>query len=125
MALNLRELAEADLATTLEGDFALPVTLIAPDGVKYTGLKGQVFYDTNKVNPDTGEMMTVNTPVVTLRRSSLTRIPLPGEKWIVKIPTTPSTTATLEDFIVDQSKAPEGSASIGYIQLFLRRAKQA
>ena len=51
---NLRELAESDLGTTLEGDFALPVELIDPDGVKQS-LVGQVLYDTVEFNPETGE----------------------------------------------------------------------
>ena len=119
MALNLREQAESDLSFTLEGAFGLPVTLIAPDGSIQDNLTGQVLYDTIKVNPETGEEMVVNNPVVSLRRSSLDRIPLPGEKWIVKIPVDPSTTATLEDFIIDQTRPPEGGRSIGFIRLYL------
>ena len=125
MALNLREQAESDLSFTLEGAFGLPVTLIAPDGSIQDDLVGQVLYDTVRINPETGEEMVVNNPVVVLRRSSLDRIPLPGEKWIVKIPVDPSITATLEDFMIDETRPPEGGRSIGFIRLYLRRAQQS
>jgi hypothetical protein len=122
---NLRELCESDLAVTLEGDFGLPVELIDPDGVKYTGIEGQILYDTVTVNPDTGEPMVVNDPIVTVRRSTLVRVPLPGEIWMVRIPTIPSRTAPLEDFLLSPSKPPSAGGSIGFIQLFLRRAVQS
>lgn len=133
MTLNLREQAESDLSFTLEGAFGLPVTLIAPDGAIQSksanditaDLVGQVLYDTVRVNPDTGEEMVVNNPVVVLRRSSLDRIPIPGEKWIVKIPVDPLTTAILEDFLIDETRPPEGGRSIGFIRLYLRRVQQS
>lgn len=129
---NLREIAESHLATSIEKEWGLPVKLVSPDGViietsVHTGedLKGQVLYDTVRINPDTGEEMVVGNPVVVLRRSSLSRVPESGEKWIVKIPTSPSESATLEDFIIDPSRPPEGGRSIGFIRLYLRRAVQS
>lgn len=131
MAVNLREKAEADLQVSLEGAWGLPVVLIDPAGNRIdtsenTGdpLTGQVLFDTVRVNPDTGDNMVIGNPVVTLRRSSLSRIPAPGERWLVKIPASSSTTAALDDFIIDSSRAPEGGKSIGFIRLYLRRAKQ-
>lgn len=129
--MNLREQVESDLSFTLEGLWGLPVELIDPDGNEITltvsgaPLVGQILYDVVKINPETGEEMIVNKPVVTLRRSSLSRVPEPGEKWFVRIPTSPSTTATKEDFIIDQTRPPEGGASIGFIRLYLRRAKES
>lgn len=134
--VNLREKVEADLEKTLEGAWKLPVTLIDPDGNEITEsanspdplnplrLGGQVLYDIVRVNPDTGEEMVVNKPVVTLRRSSLSRVPVAGEKWLVRIPTTPDESATLEDFLIDQTRPPEGGRSIGFIRLYLRKAAQ-
>lgn len=130
---NLRQLAESDLALTLESEnqFGLPIVLIDPDGNKIDqsihggALLGQVLYETVSVNPDTGEEMTVNNPVVTLRRSSLVRVPEPGEKWLVKIPVDPTADAPVEDFIFDPTRAPSGSRSIGFITLYLRRAVQS
>ena len=120
---NLRELAESDLETSLEGDFGLPVELIDPDGVKYDGLMGQVLFDVELVNPDTLEM-TVVERIVSLRRSSLTRIPLDGERWVVRLPVTPSTTAPLEDFVLSEDRASSGGASIGFIKLHPERIIQ-
>ena len=122
--LNLREQAEADLATTLEGEFALPVVLVSPgDGITQN-VNGQVLYDTVKFNPDTGEQVVVPDPVVVLRLSSLSRIPKAGETWHVKIPSTPSRTAPLKDFVYSSDKPPEGGESLGIIRLYLQKASQ-
>jgi len=130
--VNLRELVETDLDTTLEGEWGLPVTLISPDGViqtlkknTTTRLAGQVLYDTVQQNPETGEIIMVDNPIVSLRRTSLDRIPQDGEKWVVQIPTTPSTTAALEDFVLSPTKAHGGGGSIGYIKLYLTRVNQS
>jgi len=121
--LNLREQIEADLAESLENpdDYGLPVILISPDG-EVQDLNGQVLYDTKRVDPETGLDMIISTPVVTLRRSSLTRIPLAGEKWAVRIPETPSSTATKTTHAIE--RAPEEGKSIGFIRLYLKKAVQ-
>jgi hypothetical protein len=123
--VNLREQAEQDLSFTLEGAFALPVELVSPDPVTTQSLSGQVLYDHVALNPDTGGEMVVKKPVVVLRKSSLTRVPQPGEAWIVRIPTTPSTTAPLVDFVITSDNAPELNDSIGFIRLFLEKVVQA
>lgn len=130
--VNLREKAESDLAVTLEKDFSLPVELTGPDGIPIntrvsdgSPLVGQVLFDYVKVNPDTGQEMVVNLPVVSLRISSLSRVPKAGETWHMKIPNSPSTTATLENYIIDADRPPEGGKSIGFIKLYARRAIQS
>lgn len=100
----------------------MPVTLIGPDGVRQSNLLGQVLYDIVRLNPETGEEVVVETPVVTLRRSSLARIPQAGEKWLVEIPVTPSTTATTEQYTL--GKPPEGGRSLGVIRLYLQKIEQ-
>jgi len=130
--VGLREMAEADLAETLEGEWALPVVLIDPEGNRYdtsandplAPLTGQVLYGKRAFNPDTGEDIFINTPVVTLRISSLTRVPVDGERWGVKIPTRPSMTAPMVDFLFTV-RPSEGGASIGVVRLYLQRAAQA
>ena len=132
MTVSLRERTESDLLKSLEGEYGLPVELISPDGEiinisANTGepLTGQILYDTVGINPETGEEMIVNNPIVTLRRSSLSRVPAPGATWAVKIPISPSTTADLETFIVDSEHSPEGGRSIGFIKLHLIKAQQS
>lgn len=129
--INLREQANKDLGFTLEGEFALPVELIGPDGKLYntnilTGepLGGQVLYDTNEENPDTGAIITSNEPIVVLKKDSLARVPQPGEKWVVRIPVTPSSTAQKESFVLDRDRPPQGGNSLGFIRLYLRRNRQ-
>lgn len=132
MTISLRERAEADLEKSLEGEWGLPVELITPDGVTINtsendgeALMGQVLYDSIKTNPDTGEEIVDNNPIVTLRRSSLSRVPAPSEKWVVKIPLTPSLTADLVSFVIDPTRSPEGNRSLGIIRLYLRKAQQS
>jgi len=131
MAINLRRRVERDLSFSLEGAWGLPVILIAPDGETIdtsensgTQLKGQVLFDTIQVNPDTGDDMVVGNPIVTLRRSSLSRIPQPGENWIVKIPPEANSENPTEDYVLTSTRAPEGGKSIGIIRLYLRKAVQ-
>lgn len=116
--MNIREQIETDLETTLEGDFGLPVELIDPDGVVYDDLVGQVLYD----SLDENEILS-GKPVVTLRISSLTRVPIDGENWAIRIPQNPSTTDTLVTYILD--KASHHGRSIGFIKLYLTQAIQS
>ena len=60
--VNLRELAESDLAISLEGDFGLPVELIDPDGVKYDSVNGQILYDQVRADPATLDLSPVDWP---------------------------------------------------------------
>lgn len=132
MAVNLREKIEQDLGVTLEGAFSLPVSLIAPDGTiqstkkgdRDTDLTGQILYDTVVEDPVTGGRVVINEPIVTLRRSSLIRVPEARETWSVKIPLDPNDPGTLTTFILDPTKSPEGGRSIGFIRLYLKKAVQ-
>jgi hypothetical protein len=130
---NLRQKIESDLAVSLESldQFGLPVILISPAGdiidesLHGGVLAGEIRYETGKVNPDTGEEMYVNNPIVTLRRTSLSRVPVHGEKWLVRIPISPVQGAPIEDFIIDATHAMAGGGSAGFIKLYLRRAVQS
>ena len=123
--MNLRELSEKDLGRSLEGEWSLPVNLVDPDGVRSNGIRGQVLFDIVRVNPETGEEVTVQTPVVTLRRSSLVRIPQPGENWIVEIPETPHEAAAKVQYVLSPTRPPEGGASLGFIRLYLQAVEQS
>lgn len=123
---SLRECHELDLEETLEKDWSLPVQLISPDGEVQTtsandpelDLVGDVLFCRTEVDVESGLLqqdIIVRKPVVTLRKTSLTRIPEPGERWIAKIPLTPSRSAALETFLA--VRAPTGGDSIGFITL--------
>lgn len=132
MAENLREQLEQDLGESLEGEWGLPVVLIGPDGVKYDtsandptkSLSGQVLYGKKEFNPDTGQEIYINNPIVTLRISSLARVPQNGEIWSIQIPTTPSTTAATSTFIFN-GRPLEGGASLGFLRIYPHKAVQA
>ncbi len=130
--VNLRQQAESDLGLTLEGEnWGVLVKLVAPDGARIetnqnTGepLKGQVLYDTVRINPDSGEEMVVNDPVVSLRRSSLSQVPKAGETWLVEIPVDPTIGAPFVQYVITSDRPPEGGRSLGFIRLYLQKAKQ-
>ena len=134
---NLRERAESDLGITLEGQFGLPVELTGPDGIEYKtsanspdpqnplDLMGQVLYTTVRVSLETGEEVTVNKPVVALRRSSLARVPQDGENWFIKFPKDPSLTAELQNYIMSVDRSTEGGRSIGFIRLYPTKVIQS
>jgi len=131
MAVNLREQVEKDLGESLESEWGLPVVLIDPDGTKYDTsandptkpLVGQVLYGKKEFNLDTGQDIYINTPIVTLRVTSLARVPVNGEKWGIKMPTSPSTTAPLVDFIF-KGRPLEGGTSLGFIRIYPQKAEQ-
>lgn len=121
---------EQDLGMILEdyeNGFGLPVILIAPDGTKqeYSAndpdtprtilLAGRVSYARFDQDPDTGMPIRVDNPIVTLRKSSLDRVPIAGERWMVQIPETPSVGASKKTFYMEY--APRSGDSYQWIQL--------
>lgn len=124
MTVNLKQLSEADLVHSLEGEWASSVNLIDPDGIIYSGLKGQVLNFTQQENPDTGEIVVVNKPVIVLRKSSLTRVPLPGEKWIVQYPESPVLGASMVDGFFSATRAPENGTDIGFMRIYPTETEQ-
>ncbi len=122
--MGLRERAERDLAHTLEGRWSLPVNAVDPLGIRTEGIRAQVLYDIVRMNPDTGENMVVAAPVITLRRSTLARIPAPGENWFFEIPATPSETAEKIPYMMSPVRPPEGGSSLGFIRIYLQEVEQ-
>jgi hypothetical protein len=134
---NMREQMERDLGEMLEdyeNGFALPVILIAPDGteqafsandpdtprtIPLTGRVTSAWFDQN---PDTGMPMRVDNPIVTLRKSSLDRVPEAGENWAVKIPKEPAVDSEKETFFMEF--APRLGDSFGWIQIPLMKFRQ-
>jgi hypothetical protein len=119
--MGLREEAEADLAETLEGDWSLPLILISPDGVE-SSYDGQIIYETTEFDENTATDIVVEKPVVSLRISSLSRVPLKTEQWFCKIPLTPDATATKVTHRVETIH--RGGASLGIIRLYLQQAAE-
>jgi hypothetical protein len=128
MALNLRQLAEQGLAYPMR-DWGVPVVLRDPDGNTYTTdsdgntLKGQVFTDSVRLNPDNGSEVVVFDPCILIRRSILTRIPVSGETWHVRVAVDPG--GAVDDYVIDPSRPIEGGRTIGYVKLYLRKAEQS
>jgi hypothetical protein len=128
---------ERDLGAVLEdytNGFALPVILVSPDGEvqefsandpntpRTILLTGRVTYSRFDVDPETGLPYRVDNPIVTLRKSSLDRIPVAGENWAVKIPEKPEVAAPKKTFFLEF--APRTGDSYQWIQLPLTELRQ-
>ena len=131
--MNLRKKVNEDLEKSLEdlAEWGLPVELVDPDGVTYNlkkgttnKLSGQVLYSRVEFNPETGEEITINDPMVTLRLNSLDRIPAQGESWLVKIPIEPDPDAELITFSLTPTKAMKFNRSLGYVILYIQKVIQ-
>jgi len=130
---NLRAQIEADLHESLEGEWGMNVELTNPDGLTQKlslnnpdeKLRGQCLYFSRQENPATGEMIIVNQPVVTLRISSLIRVPEAGEKWYIKFPTSPRAGAPMRSWVFTPTKSPEHGTDIGFIRIYPQRIEQA
>ena len=71
--MSLRELAEADLAITLENpdDFGWPISITDPTGSTSSGLFGQSGDIHQVIDPDTGQAVSGRLAHVSLRISSV------------------------------------------------------
>lgn len=131
--MNLRQTLNNDLEKSMEdiAEWGLPVELESPDGMKYTlkkdtqnKLTGQVLYNRTEFNPATGEEISIDEPMVTLRMSSLERIPAPGENWLVRIPETPDPDAALVSYALTPTRAIKFNRSIGIMIIYLQKVIQ-
>lgn len=130
--INLRQQIELDLGDTIESEYKMPVQITGPDGITQVYKKGsisvllggQVLYTTRKLNPETGEVIVINEPVVTLRISSLNRVPKAGENWYIKMPVSPVAGALYQAFTFTPTHAPEGGQDIGIIKIYPQRIEQ-
>jgi hypothetical protein len=125
----LREVIEADLLETLEGEYRLPVVLISPAGQiistkrgSTADLVGQIIYDARIIDPLSGENKIIHAPTVTVRITSLSVVPAPGENWLCRIPISPSYTAAKSDYVIRE--ITDGRA-FGWVQFHLIKAVQS
>jgi hypothetical protein len=123
---SLRVTCEKDLHDSIESEWGVPVELTSPDGEtqRYSMnnpsdlLMGQVLNFTRREDPQTGETIVVKQPVVTLRISSLIRVPLDGERWIIKSRFSPLADAPLRSMLFSSDRASEDGSDIGFMRLY-------
>ena len=142
---NLRNRSRHNLIYT-ERHWGLLIKLTDPDGIEYKLSADygeplrtlQTLTDFKKLNPETGEMITITFPVISMRLDALTRKPQSDEKWHCKVQIEPldiSNSMTFDeaivlhhdsfiDYMIDKTKATEGGSSIGYTRLYLHLAEQ-
>ncbi len=130
--VNLRtHIATAGLKRSIEENFGLPVELIAPDGSEITEnedeetLKGQVLYDFDGVDPESGDLVSVKETRVSLRITALSRVPLSSETWGIRIPVNPAFPTVLTQYLCSPDEAIGGGQSMGFIMLKLKESKQS
>lgn len=129
---NLRAAIESDLHDSLEGEFGMAVELISPNGEQQIYslnnsselLTGQVLYFSRRVDPETGETIVVNQPVVSLRISSLTVIPQPGENWYIKMPISSVEGAEKQRFVFTPTRSIEHGQDIGFIRIYPQKVEE-
>jgi hypothetical protein len=109
----------------------MPVELTAPDGTEITKnevgdtLKGQILYDKNEIDPETGNLMVIKETSVSLRVTALSRVPLPGETWQIKIPLNPAFPTVLTQFLIDTDRSMTDGQSLGFAKLYLKKVVQS
>jgi hypothetical protein len=122
--INLRALAEADLARSLEGDFSAPIILKGPNGA-VQAVQGRVRYCKPRTDLISGELVHDFDPNITLRRSSLSPIPAADEKWSATFPDGPRADAEKLTMLLDTTRAPEGGQTLGTIKYYMQAADQS
>lgn len=130
---NLRAAQERDLADCIEGEFGADVTLTDPDGTTYNknandltkNLRAKIRYRTQSVDPETGEPVIIHRPVVTLRITSLTRVPVDGENWLIQMPISPVSGALLKNLLFTPDRAIEDGIDMGFIKMYLVEVEQS
>lgn len=133
---NLRALAVTDMREQNLKDWYLPVQFTDPDGNVYNkdNISGeqlqavQILYSYPKMDPQTGEEILINEPVVVMARKSLARVPVAGERWHLRFPTEPDPTipaAQWGDYVLSELRAPEVGESLGFIRLYPQKAVQS
>jgi len=122
---SLRETAEQDLYDCIESELGTVIELTSPDGAtqKYSAnnptelLRGSIRMYSRGENPETGEPIVVDKPSVTLRTSSLTRVPAPNEKWFIRFATSPVHGAPMKQFLFSIDRAYEKGTDLGIIKI--------
>ena len=122
---SVRQLLERDLGVTLEGpDYGVPVTIIGPDGLDYSTtilgapVNGRLIYDHAEIN-EQGLTLIVHAPCLTLRVSTLRRVPKANEHWEFKIPLTIGDFTTKASFFLDADRPPQDGGSMGIRRFYL------
>lgn len=121
---NLRVEAEADLGEILETEFGQTIKFTDPDG-NYFEVQGRFDEYPQRENPDTGAgFVIVAIASVSVRASSMARIPKPAENWFIQAQRIPTETAPFESFMMTPDQAPEDATRLGWQTIFLQKAEQ-
>lgn len=131
MSFNLRQHIATKGIKLIISRVGMPTELINPAGELITTtaddgilLKSEVLYDTEEIDPETGDLIIVGKTQVTFARIELAVLPAPGETWGIRIPINPAFPTVLKTFTLGPGRAPEDGQTIGYAKYFLKELEQ-
>lgn len=126
MALNLREhAATAGLRKTVQGNFGMPVDIVFASGNEQLSIQAQVLYDTEEIDPESGDLISVRREWVTLIKADLDEEINQGDTAYFKIPKSPDDQTTKIERMLDNSQQIVDGASLGFIRIPLTQVEQA
>ena len=125
--MSLLEELDYYLKEALEVDWGTRFALMSPDGVLYEfmddapteHLKGGFFKESVEEDIHTGMTSIVKNPTLSIRLKALTRVPVSDERWMIRVY---DSETTFVSYVL--SRPPEGSDTIGYINLRLGAVEQ-
>lgn len=122
--MNLREhIATTGIQRSIKGNFGLPVDIIFADGTEQLQEKAQVLYDTEALDPDNGDMLSVKATQVTFVKADLDQEITNSSVAAFKVPKTPQNLET-ETYVYDKKKALVDGATVGFIRVPLTKFEQ-
>ena len=127
MALNLREHAATNgLRRTVKGNFALPVDIVFASGNEQLQEGAQVLYDTEQIDPETGDLISVKNTWITFVKVDLDEEINQGDKAYFKFPKNPSEPSGDQlQGVLDGSKTIIDGQSLGFIRIPITETEQS
>lgn len=119
MAFNLREhIATAGLRTSIKGNYGIPVDIVFASGNTQLAENAQILYDTENLDPDTGDLISIKNTWITFVKADLDEEIKPTDRAYFKYPKNPSApTGEKLEGTYDGSKTLIDGQSAGFIRI--------
>jgi hypothetical protein len=104
--------------------WGMPVDIVFASGNEQSEVNAQVLYDTEQIDPDTGDLISVNNTWITFASADLDEEINPGDKAYFKFPKRPGTTTQISGML-DGSKKPIDGKSLGFIRIPITDVEQS
>ncbi|MEJ2043703.1 MAG: hypothetical protein P8X74_03595 [Reinekea sp.] len=104
--------------------WGMPVDIIFASGNDQEQVNAQVLYDTEQIDPESGDLISVNNTWITFAKASLDEEINQGDKAYFKFPTRPGSTVQIAGML-DGSKAIIDGKSLGFIRIPITDVEQS